>query len=111
MSDFDSRLTDALNAAPPPAKDPWFRLEVLLRIERARFKRRVLLSLVVATAAAVLVAFIAPSIDAWIATDIWHLGIVAISAVAVIFFLSGVPVDAVPGLGIFARACRRWLFP
>ena len=111
MSDLDSKLTDALNADPPPARDPWFRLEVLLRIERARFKRRIFASLIVAVVTAALVALTAQSIEAWIDNDIWHLGIVAAIAVAFMFTLSGIPIEALPGFGSLARACRRWLFP
>ena len=66
MSDLDIRLTAALNADPPPAQDAKFRVEVLLRIERARFKRRVVMTLAVAFAAAALVAVNAQAIEAWI---------------------------------------------
>ncbi len=111
MSDLDSKLTDALNADPPPARDPWFRLEVLSRIEQTRFKRRVIRSLIVAVVMAVLVSLSAQSIEAWINNDIWNLAILAAVAVAFMFALSGIPIEALPGFGSFARACRRWLFP
>ena len=42
------------SADVPPAQDARFRIEVLLRIERARFKRRVILTLAVAFPAAAL---------------------------------------------------------
>ena len=111
MSDLDNRLTAALNADPPPVRDARFRVEVLLRIEQARFKRRVLRTLAVAFAAAVLVALIAPAIGAWIATDTWHGWIVALGAVAAMFSLSNVPIEALPGLRSFARTLSRWFYP
>jgi len=83
MSDPDSKLTEALSADPPPARDPWFRLEVLMRIEKARFRRRFILTLLSAAVAAALVVVNAQSIQAWIANDIWHLALVAAGTIAV----------------------------
>jgi fatty acid desaturase len=111
MSDLDNRLTAALNANPPPERDARFRVEVLLRIEQAQFKRRVLRTLAVAFAAAVLVAVNAQDIEAWIATDPWHVWIVALGAAVAMLSLSNVPIEALPGLGGFARTLRRWLYP
>jgi hypothetical protein len=111
MSDLDNRLTAALNADPPPVRDARFRVEVLLRIEQARFKRRVLRTLAVAFAAAVFVALNAHSIEAWIATDTWHAWIAALGAIAAMFSLSNVPIEALPGLRGFARTLSRWLYP
>lgn len=111
MSDLDSRLTAALNADPPAPRDAKFRVEVLLRIERARFKRRVLMTLAVAFGAAALVVVNAQAIEAWIATDIWHVWIVAVGAVLATFSLSGVPIASLPGFRGFARNIGRWLYP
>ena len=111
MSDLDNRLTAALSADPPPSRDAKFRVEVLLRIERARFKRRVIRTLVVAFATAALVMVNAQDIEAWIATDIWRVSIVALGAVAAMFSLSGVPIEALPGVRGFARVLGRWLYP
>ena len=111
MSDLDNRLTTALNADPPPVRDARFRVEVLLRIEQARFKRRVLRALALAFAAAVLMAVNAQAIGAWIATDTWHGWIVALGVVGAMFSLSNVPIEALPGLGGVARTLSRWLYP
>jgi len=111
MNDPDSRLKRALHADPPPERDAKFRVEVLLRIENARFKRRVVKVLAIAFAAATLVAVNAQTIAAWIATDIWHLWIVAVAAVVIMFSLSGVPIAALPGFRGFARTLNRWLYP
>jgi uncharacterized membrane protein YcjF (UPF0283 family) len=111
MSDSDIRLKAALDADPPPARDAKFRVEVLLRIERSRFKRRVVMTLLVTFAAAALVGVNAHSIETWIASDIWRLGMVAVAAVIIMLSLSGVPVTALPGFRGFARTLGRWLYP
>ena len=111
MSDLESKLTAALNADAPPARDAKFRIEVLLRIERARFKRRLIMAVSVAFAAAAIVALNAQVIAAWITTDIWRLGIVAAATVAATFSLSGVPLEALPGFRRLARTLRRWQYP
>jgi len=111
MSDLDIRLTAALNADPPPPQDAKFRVEVLLRIESARFKRRVIMTLTVAFTAAALVVLNAQEIEAWITTDIWHVWIVALGAVVAMFSLSRVPIEALPGFRGFARTLGRWLYP
>ena len=112
MTDFDSRLTEALQADPPPVRDSRFRIEVLLRIERARFKRRLIATVAVAVTAAVFVAVNAQAIAAWIATDISHLWIVAVGAIVAMFSLSGVPFKALPGFRTLSRVLLdRWLYP
>jgi len=111
MSDLDIRLTAALNADPPPLQDARFRVEVLLRIERARFKRRVIMTLTVPFTAAALVVLNAQDIEAWITTDIWHVWIVALGTVVAMFSLSRVPIEALPGFRGFARTLGRWLYP
>ena len=111
MSDLDSRLTAALNEDRPPERDARFRVEVLLRIERARFKRRVLRTLAVAFVAAALVVVSAQAIEAWISMDTWRIWIVALGVVIATFSLSGVPIEALPGFRGVARTLGRWLYP
>ena len=67
MSDLETRVSAALNADAPPARDALFRLEVLVRLERVRFRRRVTLAV---AAAAMLAAVSAPALDAWMAADV-----------------------------------------
>ena len=110
MSDLDARLTAALHADAPPAHDVMFRVEALVRLERARFKRRVILSIAVAAATAVLVAVSAPAIDAWMTMDINRVWIVALGAAAALFALPGVAVEATPGVSVLVRAIGRWLY-
>ena len=45
MTDLDARLTAALQADALPERDPLFRIEVLRRRERARFRRQLLLAI------------------------------------------------------------------
>jgi len=111
MSDLDARLTAALQADSPPERDPRFRIDALLRVERARFKRRFISTLAVALAASALVIVNAQALEAWIATDIWRISIVALGAVSAMFFVSGVPIEALPGFKGFARTLSRWLYP
>jgi len=102
MNDLDARLTAALNADAPPARDARFRVEVLMRLERARFRRRVGLSVSVAAAAAVLTSIGAPTLDAWVAWDVWRLAIVAAVAAAGLFAGAGLM-----GRGPFRAYFRR----
>ena len=111
MSDLDARLTAALHADAPPAHDVMFRVEALVRLERARFRRRVALTIAVAFAVAVLVAVSAPAIDAWMAEDVRRVWIVALGAAAAMFTLPGVPVQVLPGARMLVSALGRWLYP
>lgn len=111
MSDLDSRLSAALRADAPPARDVMFRVEALVRLERARFRRRVALTLAVASVVAVLAAVNAPAIDAWMAEDFRRLWIVAIGAAAALIAPAALPVAAMPGVRMVVRACGRWFYP
>jgi hypothetical protein len=44
VNELDARLAAALQAEAPPRHDPLFRIEVLARVERARFRRQLLLT-------------------------------------------------------------------
>ena len=110
MSDLDARLTAALHADAPPAHDVLFRVEVLVRLERARFRRRVIRTMTVASAAAVFVAVNAQAIDVWMTTDVRCVWIVALGAIAAMFALAGVPIEEFPGARVLARALDRWLY-
>lgn len=92
-------------------RDAKFRIEVLVRIERARFKRRLIKAVAVAFTAAAVVAVNAQAIAAWVATDIWRLSIVAVGTVVAMFALSGVPLVIVPGFRGLARTLGRLRFP
>ena len=105
MSDLETRLSAALHAASPPARDAVFRVEVLVRIEQARFRRRVGRTLVVVGVLAVLVALNARAIDAWMTADGERLWIVALATAATLW---GIPLTMIgPGFRTAARAVGR----
>ena len=78
---------------------------MLLRIERARFKRRVIRTLAVASVATALVVSNAEAIEAWIAADVWHVWTVALGVLIVMFSLSGLPIEALP---VFRGIAHPW---
>ena len=109
MNDLDTRLAAALQADTPPARDAMFRVEVLVRLEQARFRRQVQRTVLVATLAAVLAAARAPGINAWIAADAQRLWLVALGTAAVLCVLSLVLI--VPGFRSMASNVSRMLYP
>jgi hypothetical protein len=108
MSDLETRLSAALHAEEPPARDPVFRVEVLVRLERARFRRRLGHMLVVVGVLAVLAAANAPVIGAGIAAASQRLWIAALAAAATLW---GLLVLVDPRLKTVVRAVGRWLYP
>ena len=109
MSDLDARLTAALQADAPPTRDAMFRLNVLVRLERARFRRRTARVLIAAAALAALAAVNAPAIDSWMAGDRERLWMAAIVASAALCVLPGLMLN--PRLRMVAKALGRWLYP
>ena len=108
MSDTDARLAAALEADTPPERDALFRLDVLARIERARFRRRILRITVIGLVAAILVAVNVRAIDTWIASDAlngWIVGAVALPATLA---LAGTPTAATPGVRTIVQLFGRW---
>src|SRR3972149_429058 len=89
MSDLETRLTVALHADALPARDAGFRIEGLVRFERARFRRQVRRTVAVAALFAVLAAANAPVIDAWMTADGQRLWAVALAAAAALCVMSG----------------------
>jgi len=110
MSDLETRLEAALQADRAPARDASFRVEVLVRLERARFRRRVALTVPVAAVLAVVAAMSAPALDAWMAADAQRHWVVALGAAAM-FGLSAVLVESRTGVRSVVRAVSRWLYP
>src|ERR1051325_3018509 len=105
MSDLETRLTAALNADAPPAHDARFRVELLVRQERARFRQRVTVAVSVVAAVAALVALVAPSLEAGIAGD-GQLAIVAGVVVAALFSVAALAGES-PGAS-FLRRLAGW---
>jgi hypothetical protein len=109
MSDLETRLTAALQADLPPARDPLFRVEVLVRLERARFRRRVGRALVVVGVLAVLAALNVRLIDDWVAADSRRLWIAALAAAAMSWAIPVVMLR--PRFRMAVRAVGRMLYP
>jgi hypothetical protein len=66
MTDPETRLAAALSADAPPAHDPMFRVEVLVRLERERFRREVLRALLGLTIVPALRTMVARAYDRWL---------------------------------------------
>ena len=96
-------------AIPVSARDASFRVEVLVRLERARFRRRVALTVPVAAVLAVVVAMSAPSLDAWMGADAQRHWIVAVGAAA-LFGLSSLLVESRAGVRSVVTAVGRWFY-
>lgn len=109
MSDLETRLTSALNADAPPARDAVFRVEVLMRLERARFRRHVRRIVFTTTLLAVFAAVSAPAIDAWIAADDSRIGRLALGAAAAICVLPALLI--VPRFRAALSTVGRLLYP
>jgi hypothetical protein len=110
MSDPDARLTAALRADAPPARDVKFRVETLVRLEQARFRRQVRRAGAAVSLVALLAVVNAPAIEAWMAVDVQRLWIVTIGAVAALFALAVVPFASSPGVRSAVGALGRWLY-
>jgi hypothetical protein len=108
MNDLGTRLAAALAAEAPPERDALFRLDVLARIERARFRRRIARASAVALVVVVLVAVNARTIDAWMAADPRHGWIVAAAALVAMLALPGMPAAATPGVRAVVKVLGRW---
>ena len=109
MSDLETRLSAALHADDVSARDPLFRVEALVRLERARFRRRVRGMLAVAGVLAVLAAVNVRVIDNWLAADDRPLWIAALAAAAMLWTIP--VVMATPRLRMAVGALGRMLYP
>jgi len=110
MSDLESRFDDALRADLPPERDALFRIDVLIRREHVRFRRRLAQTLAVALVAAVLAAMNAQAIGAWINSDVRRLWIFAAITATVMIALPGVPIRTTPGVRNLVQIFRRWFY-
>jgi hypothetical protein len=108
VNDVDARLTAALGADAPPEHDALFRLDVLARIARARFRRQLVRTTAFGLVVVVIGAVNIQTIDAWIATDPRHPWIVAVAALGALLAIPGMPIAAMPGLRTVTRMFGRW---
>jgi hypothetical protein len=109
MSDLETRLIAALHADAPPARDPVFRVEVLVRLERARFRRRVAGAVAAVGVLAILAAVNVRVLGDWMAADQQHFWIVALAAAAALWSIPVVMIE--PRFRRVVRAFGRWLYP
>ena len=109
MSDLETRLTAALHADAPPARDARFRVDVLVRLEHARFRRRVATIVLVAAAVAVIAAASARTLDVSI-VDVQRLWMVAFGAAVALFALVAALLGRPTGVRTVLRAFDRWLY-
>ena len=109
MKDLETRLTAALRADEPPARDAVFRVEILVRLEHARFRRRVACAVGAAAILGVVAAVNAPVIDAWITSDDQRLPFVAAAAAATLCALSGLLIE--PRFRTVSKTVARLLYP
>ena len=77
MTDLETRLEQALKADSPSPRDPMFRIELLLRRQRAAARRQVLIGCAAAFAAAILATLGLGVIDELIAPGPERLAAVA----------------------------------
>ena len=109
MSDLEARLTAALDAEAPPARDVRFRIEALVRLEQARFRRRVGMSVLAAAAVTVIAAVSAPALDVWI-TDARSVPLVSAGALVALCALVGTLLGRSTGIRTVAGTLSRWLY-
>ena len=109
MSDLETRLTAALHADAPPARDAMFRVDVLVRLEQARFRRQVARTIVVAAVLGLLAAVNAPLIDGWLAAAGQHVWIIAFATAATMCVLPALLIA--PSIRTVVRGVGRWLYP
>ena len=105
MSDLETRLTAALTADAPPERDVRFRVEALVRLEQARFRRRAGISILMAAVVAVAAAVGATALDVRVA-DVQRLGIVAPVALVALLALLARPA----GVRTVVATFGRWLY-
>jgi hypothetical protein len=106
MSDLETRLTAALHADTPPARDVRFRVDALVRLEQARFRRRLGTIVLAATGLLVLAAASAPALDVWI-TDARSVWLVSLGALVA---LLGALLGRSSGVRTVAGFFGRWLY-
>ncbi len=109
MNDLETRLNDALHAGDPPARDPLFRVETLVRLERARFRRQVRRTLAVVGVLAVLAAVNVRLIDSWVAANDQRVWTAALAAAATLWTIPVVMTR--PRFRMAVRAFGRLLYP
>jgi hypothetical protein len=89
MSDLDTRLDEALTADAPAARDPMFRIQVMLRRERRAFRRQLLAGAAMTLAVAILAALGAVAVDVLVGPGPDRPALMALTAVVLMLALAG----------------------
>jgi hypothetical protein len=109
MTDLDTRVTAALSADGPPARDAMFRMKVLVRLEQARFKRQVARTIVVAVVLGLVAAVNSPLIESGLAAAGEHVRIIAFAGAATMCVVPALLIQS--GMRTVVRCVGRWLYP
>jgi hypothetical protein len=109
MTDLETRLMAALRADGPPARDAMFRVNVLVRLEQARFKRRVARTIVVAGLLALIAGVNAPLIESGLAAAGQHVPVIAFTAAATMCLVPALMIAF--RVRTVVRGVARLLFP
>ena len=105
MNDREARLDRALEAQSPAARDPMFRIAVLMRRERQALRRRFAAGAAVALAAAVIAALGFGLLGEWVGSGPLREALLAAAAVALTAVLTA---RAIGGLPALRRLAARW---
>ncbi|MEI9891411.1 MAG: hypothetical protein WDN45_13560 [Caulobacteraceae bacterium] len=105
MSDIQTRLDTALQADAPQARDPMFRVALMMRREQMALRRRILTGMALALGAAILAAFGVMALDQMVPDGPWLLTATAAVGVAVTAVLAAPHMQMPPAL---RRLAERW---
>ena len=109
MTNLDARVTAALRADGPPARDAMFCVKVLVRLEQARFKRRVARTIVLAVVLGLVAAVNAPLLEGWLAAAGQHVRIIAFAAAATMWVVPVLMIGS--SIRTVVRGVGRLLYP
>ena len=104
MTDLEARLDHALKADQTPARDPMFRIEVLLRRERAVLRRRLARTFIAALAAVFLAATGLAFVNGVVGPGPLRVALLTAGAVVLTAVLAATGAETPPRL-----LARRWL--
>ena len=104
MTDLEARLECALRADDPAPRDPMFRIEILVRRERAAYRRRLLVAGAMALGAAILAPLVLGVIVGQVGAGPGRVAAVAAAGVVLTILL------AAPHMGALAlrSLAGRW---
>jgi hypothetical protein len=108
MTDLETRLEQALKAGGPAPRDPMFRIEILLRRERAAFRRRLVAGAAMALGAALVAALGLSAIDDLVGPGPVRLAAVAAAGALLIACLTA---PYLGSIAVLRSLAARWRVP